>query len=151
MVDEEAVHTALRGLLIAQAHPGRRQKGMATCAREMLDLLMGAVWVDAPTSPVLIDDRDSAHVIERAHRGTLAQPEMGATIVRVVTGCPRSRVMLDGPDMEGPFHTSLPLRLTELEARRRACEHHPLGVDLVFLEPDGGITALPRAVRAVPM
>jgi alpha-D-ribose 1-methylphosphonate 5-triphosphate synthase subunit PhnH len=151
MVDEETVRTAFRGLLVARAHPGRPQRGMATSAREVLDVLVGAVWGDAPTPPLLVDDRDSAHVIEAAHRGTVAQPERGATIVRMVTVCPRSRVRLMGPGVDGCLETSLPMRPTELEARRRACEGYPLGVDLVFLEADGGITALPRAVRALPV
>ena len=76
------------------------------------------------------------------------EPELGATVVRLVQpGGPRVRVALEGPGVDGRLETSLPCSRPELEARDRACAGYPLGIDLVFLEPDGGIQALPRTTR----
>lgn len=147
-MDDRAAHRAFRALLLAHAYPGRVQPGPAPRAGEVLELLEDAVWVDAPQPPVLLGPGDATAELDAAGRGTELEPELGATVVRVVQeGGPHVRVALEGPGVDGRLETSLPCSRPELEARDRACAGYPLGIDLVFLQPDGGIQALPRTTR----
>jgi alpha-D-ribose 1-methylphosphonate 5-triphosphate synthase subunit PhnH len=147
-MDDRTAHRAFRALLLAHAYPGRVQPGPAPRAGDVLELLEEAVWVDAPRPAVLIGPGDASTELDAADRGTELEPELGATVVRLVPeGCPRLRVALEGPGVDGHLEASLPCTRAELEARDRACAAYPLGIDLVFLEPDGGIRALPRTAR----
>lgn len=146
-MDERTAHRAFRALLLATSYPGRRQPGPAPSAKEVLEALREAVWVDAPQGPLMMAD-DAAGQLEEADRGTELEPERGATLVRLVgAGAPRLRAVLEGPGVDGSIRVWLPLTASELAARDRACAAYPLGVDLVFLEADGGIAALPRTTR----
>jgi alpha-D-ribose 1-methylphosphonate 5-triphosphate synthase subunit PhnH len=147
-MDDRAAHRAFRALLLAHAYPGRLQPGPAPRAADVLEMLEEAVWVDAPRPPVLVGPEDATGELEAADRGSEEEPERGATVVRLVEGDgPRVPVTLEGPGVDGRLQTSLPCSRRELEARDRACAAYPLGIDLVFLEPDGGIRALPRTTR----
>ncbi|HYZ01744.1 MAG TPA: phosphonate C-P lyase system protein PhnH [Candidatus Binatia bacterium] len=147
-MDDRAAHRAFRALLLAHAYPGRVQPGPASRAGEVLELLEEAVWADAPRPPVLLGPGDATAELDAAGRGTELEPELGATVVRLAQpGGPRVRVALEGPGVDGRLETSLACSRPELEARARACAGYPLGIDLVFLEPDGGIQALPRTTR----
>lgn len=151
MVDEQTCHRAFRALLLAHGYPGRPQQGPCDDAATTLEALMEAVWCDTPRPPLFIDEADAAEALEAAGRGTETEPELGETVVRVVrdaAACPRTDVCLRGPGVDGELRTSVALRPSELAARARACAAYPLGIDLVLLEPEGRITALPRTVGA---
>lgn len=149
MVNERTAHRAFRALLLAHAYPGRPQAGPYADAAATFDALMDAVWSDAPRPPVVIDELDASARLMAADRGTEIEPELGATIVRVLRSeCPRTGVRLSGPGIDGELRTSLPLRASELGARARACAAYPLGIDLVLVDESGHITALPRTVSA---
>lgn len=146
-MDERTAHRAFRALLLANAYPGRLQAGPAPNAGGTLEALREAVWVDAPQGPLMMAG-DAASQLEEADRGTELEPERGATLIRLVdAGVPRLRAVLEGPGVDGAIRARLPLSPSELAARNRACAAYPLGVDLVFLEADGGIAALPRTTR----
>jgi alpha-D-ribose 1-methylphosphonate 5-triphosphate synthase subunit PhnH len=113
-----------------------------------LRLLEDAVWVDAPHPPLVLRTEDATPILASAPVGTELEPELGATIVRVVEdGFPRLAVVLEGPGVDGRHETSIPLTRPELAARDRACANYPLGIDLVFVETDGRVAALPRTTR----
>jgi alpha-D-ribose 1-methylphosphonate 5-triphosphate synthase subunit PhnH len=113
-----------------------------------LRLLEDAVWVDAPQPPLVLRTEDATPILASAPVGTELEPELGATIVRVVEdGFPRLAVVLEGPGVDARHETSIPLTRPELAARDRACANYPLGIDLVFVETDGRVAALPRTTR----
>ncbi|HEX4211699.1 MAG TPA: phosphonate C-P lyase system protein PhnH [Candidatus Dormibacteraeota bacterium] len=146
-MDEQTAHRAFRALLLANSYPGRVQAGPAASAPAVLEALREAVWMDAPQEPLIMPD-DASNLLEGAGRGTELEPERGATLIRLVrVDASRVRVVLEGPGVDGRIRAWLPLSPAELAARDRACAAYPLGVDLVFLEPDGGIAALPRTTR----
>lgn len=147
-MDERTAHRAFRSLLLATAYPGRPQRGPSGEAGATLAALQEAVWCDAPRPPVLLGTDDASAVVAAADRGTELEPELGATLVRVVeAGRARLPVVLRGPGVDGRLETTLPLTSAELAARDEACRTRPLGVDLFFVEADGSIGALPRSTR----
>lgn len=147
-MDDRVAHRAFRALLLAAAYPGRLQPGPGSAAAETLEALQDAVWVDAPQPPLLLDPGDAATTVLTAERGTEVEPELGATLVRVVGAADaRLPVVLRGPGVDGELETTLPLTDGELAARDEACSRRPLGVDLVFVEPDGRIATLPRSTK----
>lgn len=145
-MDERTAHRAFRSLLLATAYPGRLQPGPSNEAGATLGAIDEAVWCDAPRPPVLLRGNDASTTILNADRGTELEPELGATLVRVVeSGRDRLPVVLRGPGIDGSLETTLPLTAGELDARDAACGTRPLGVDLFFVEADGSIGALPRS------
>ena len=151
-MDEREAHRAFRALLLAHAYPGRAQPGPASRAEDALRMLEEAVWVDAPRPPLVIGTEDATPILAAATRGTELEPELGATVVRVVDGRGlRLRVVLEGPGVNGTCETSIPLTPGELAARDEACASYPLGIDLVFVEADGRVAALPRTARITPV
>lgn len=145
-MDEPTAHRAFRALLLAVAYPGRRQPGPGREAAATLAALDEAVWCDATRPPVLLRGNDASATIATADRGTELEPELGATLVRLVEpGRERLPVVLRGPGVDGTLETALPLTAGELDARDEACRTRPLGVDLFFVEADGSIGALPRS------
>jgi alpha-D-ribose 1-methylphosphonate 5-triphosphate synthase subunit PhnH len=90
----------------------------------------------------------TAQAIESAPRGEEMQPEAGATLyLHVDEKTPRTRARLSGPGVRGSLDVSLPLSRDALNARARACASFPRGVDIVAIDRDATVTALPRTTR----
>lgn len=85
---------------------------------------------------------------ERARRGTLADPQGGATVVGFAPSTQTTPWVLTGPGLEKPTTVRLPSG-TWVETRNRACVEFPLGVDLVWVQ-EGGVVGLPRSTRLTP-
>lgn len=97
---------------------------------------------------IVPEDSSEEHLTEamsQAKKGTLIDPQLSATFI---IECPifslKSQHELTGPGIQ---HTmQLPLDLSQIFiATRQACNvEYPLGIDLIFTEPSGDITCIPR-------
>jgi len=86
----------------------------------------------------------------RAHRGTLADPHRGASVVAwAPESAPGSVWTASGPGIETPIALTLPGTDAWVAARNEACVEFPLGVDLIWARVDS-VVALPRTTRLVP-
>lgn len=95
-------------------------------------------------------------VLSRPRRGTAEEPQRGATVVFCLEPGPspplpeRPRVRLAGPGIEAvsgiaPEMEGIPRFVFEELAAVNA--EFPLGVDVVFLRPEGTLMAVPRSTR----
>lgn len=95
-------------------------------------------------------------VLSRPRRGTAEEPQRGATVVCCLEPGPaapvpeRLRVRLSGPGIEAasgiaPEMDGIPLFVFEELAAVNA--EFPLGVETVFLRPEGMLMAVPRSTR----
>jgi len=85
----------------------------------------------------------------RASCGTLADPQLGATVlVWSGTGVGLQTWKASGPGLEGPRNIEVP-EGSWVTARNEACREFPLGVDLIWCHGTG-VTALPRSTALSP-
>ncbi len=95
-------------------------------------------------------------VLSRPRRGTAEEPQQGATVVCCLGPGPASptperlRVRLSGPGIGAasgiaPEMDGIPLFVFEELAAVNA--EFPLGVEAVFLQPEGALMAIPRSTR----
>jgi alpha-D-ribose 1-methylphosphonate 5-triphosphate synthase subunit PhnH len=86
----------------------------------------------------------------RARRGTLEYPDAGATIVYAIRRCAPEggRAVLRGPGIRDTVRPGLEgLGAQELAQLREANREFPLGVDAIFLDPEGQLICIPRSTR----
>ncbi|MFD1812436.1 phosphonate C-P lyase system protein PhnH [Rhodococcus gannanensis] len=108
------------------------------------------VEVHAARYVTVLDPAAAADAVAHAHPGSAASPESGATVViaveSVVGGDP---VLLTGPGVAGELLFAPrgvdPAIWTIREGR---VADFPAGIDLLFVDPDGGIVGVPRTTTA---
>jgi alpha-D-ribose 1-methylphosphonate 5-triphosphate synthase subunit PhnH len=94
-----------------------------------------------------------ARSIELARGGTLIDPHLGATLI-VLAGSvePGGELALAGPGVLPGARLGLGLGGGSggrwLEARAAKNREYPLGVDMIFVDPEGRLAALPRTTIA---
>jgi len=91
-------------------------------------------------------------------RGTLSEPEMGATVLLLVDSLETElaserentvRLTLSGPGIKDECHLQVGgFDLGWLSIRENWNEEYPMGVDLILFTPDGKLAALPRTTQA---
>ncbi len=90
-----------------------------------------------------------------AKRGSIDYPDRGATLVYSLDAAPildpgHFRIRLSGPgvpEAEGIAPAMREIPLAELNDLQAANADYPLGVDALFLRPNGEVMALPRSTR----
>ena len=114
----------------------------------------GHVLVPDPTT-------DPAPVLRAARRGTLEDPHLGATVVLAVDrlygegDAPRGHAArhatgyrIEGPGVDGTRSLWVAHRHAWAAARDEAVADVPVGVDVLLLDGEDRIAALPRSTRA---
>ena len=130
--------------------PGTRHPVPST---EPLALILDAIYSDveaalASGSVTVAASALSATTIENAPRGEELQPESGATLyLQVDERTPWTRVKLSGPGVRGSLDAHVPLSREALDARARACANYPRGIDIVAIDADAAVMALPRTTQ----
>ena len=109
--------------------------------------------------PARADAQTAREAVAEACRGTLASPEKGAT---VLMGCARLAevpedsqvaepavhvVALRGPGVERENRFAVD-RADWLRARDARGDEFPCGIEIVLVDPDGRVVAVPRSSRA---
>ena len=145
-----ARHKAFRALLGALAMPGTRHP---VPGAEPLALILDAIYTDVEAaltsgSVTIAASTLNPATIESAPRGEELQPESGATLyLQVDEHTPWTHVKLSGPGVRGSLEVNVPLSREALEARARACAHYPRGIDIVAIDAEASVMALPRTTR----
>jgi alpha-D-ribose 1-methylphosphonate 5-triphosphate synthase subunit PhnH len=93
--------------------------------------------------------------VRLAKRGRLESPEEGATVVYCMDFQPagisdRFRIRLTGPGIAGPGGIAPEMRgipVEELHQLNAVNADYPLGVDAIFVRPNGELMALARSTR----
>lgn len=112
------------------------------------------VWLEeAPNQNPLPES-----ILAQMRNGTLVDPQLGATALINLERCfpdPQQsraggslkRLTLSGPGINGSTSLEWPGDLWWLEVRNQLCREFPLGIDMIFLDPEGRCVALPRSTR----
>ena len=143
-------HQAFRALLAALAMPGSRHP---IPGPEPLALILDSLYADVEIALqcgaiIIAASQLTPETIERAPRGTELEPETAATLFLQADEQTRwEPVVLQGPGIQSPMRTKVPLSRASLEARARACNSFPLGIDIVAVDHDANVLALPRTTR----
>lgn len=89
-----------------------------------------------------------AIVIEGAKKGGYVDPDKNGTIlVEVESFEDGGRLIFEGPGIEDQNEVILPQTEAWLEARNKAVEKFPMGVDIFFISLEGKIIGLPRTTK----
>lgn len=86
--------------------------------------------------------------IQNARCGTLADPHKSATIIAKISGEKRARLKMTGPGIDGSIMLLTdPTALEAVELRDRLCFEYPQGIDLLFVDEQDRLFAIPRLVK----
>ena len=99
---------------------------------------------------VVFPEGTSGGRVLQARRGTLEYPDVGATALYAVRRCAPEggRAVLRGPGIRDAARPTLEgLGAEELSWLREANREFPLGVDAIFLDPEGQVICIPRSTR----
>lgn len=87
-------------------------------------------------------------VIEAVKLGTLQNPHLGATIV---VECEhignKEELVLNGPGIKSQNYVSFEMGDAWITARNEKNREYPLGVDMVFIDKENRLVALPRTTQ----
>ena len=109
--------------------------------------------------PARADAQTASEAVAEACRGTLVSPEKGATLLMGcarLAGVPESGevtepavhvVALQGPGVERENRFAVD-RVDWLRARDARGDEFPCGIEIVLVDPDGRVVAVPRSSRA---
>jgi alpha-D-ribose 1-methylphosphonate 5-triphosphate synthase subunit PhnH len=170
-------HAVFRALLRAMSRPGTvvslpapaRDRPLLRLLEALLDgevtfhpagldeaLRAEVAWsTGARTAPLaeadfLLLGAGSGGALRQARRGTLEYPDRGATAVYQVAGLAEAggRALLRGPGIREAAAPRIEgLEAGELALLREVNAEFPLGVDAVFLGPEGRLLCIPRSTR----
>lgn len=85
------------------------------------------------------------HALAAAKSGHLINPALAATVVieaKAIT--PGQGLALSGPGILGVHRVDIKTGGEWLGQRKQQVREYPLGIDLVFLDPGGGVVCIPR-------
>ncbi|MEE1132035.1 MAG: phosphonate C-P lyase system protein PhnH [Caryophanon sp.] len=82
--------------------------------------------------------------IEQAKIGTLIDPQQSATIIIELAESETHRYSVSGPGIQTAVQVELPIAKEWIAVRAQKNREYPLGVDILFVQEDGSIFALPR-------
>jgi alpha-D-ribose 1-methylphosphonate 5-triphosphate synthase subunit PhnH len=98
---------------------------------------------------VMGDGAEVALAVASARAGTLVDPHLGATlIVSAASVGEGERLSLSGPGIESRAALRIGLGAEWIAARDARNREYPLGVDMIFVDGDGRLAALPRTTVA---
>ena len=95
--------------------------------------------------PARADAQTAREAVAEACRGTLTSPEKGATVL--MGGARLAVVALQGPGVERENRFAVD-RADWLRARDARGDEFPCGIEIVLVDPDGRVVAVPRSSRA---
>jgi alpha-D-ribose 1-methylphosphonate 5-triphosphate synthase subunit PhnH len=106
---------------------------------------------------IFVGGAQSHGAVRRAKCGRFESPEEGATLVYCMDGqparaCERFRIRLTGPGIAGPDGIAPEMGGVPVEEFQELMEvnaDYPLGVEAIFVLPNGEVMALPRSTRIV--
>lgn len=87
-------------------------------------------------------------VMEQVSGGTLEDPQLGATLIVECSALKSGgELVLKGPGIRDVTRCQIETRAGWIEARAEKNAEFPLGVDLIFVDPQGQILCLPRTTQ----
>jgi alpha-D-ribose 1-methylphosphonate 5-triphosphate synthase subunit PhnH len=92
--------------------------------------------------------RDARAALDEARIGSLVDPHLGATIIveaSRITGT--GPLALSGPGVAGSKRIGIERDGSWVSLRERKNAEFPMGIDLIFVDPEGRLVALPRTTR----
>ncbi len=93
-------------------------------------------------------------ILKQAKTGSQVNPDHSATLFFHIAPAAdlHTRVILQGPGIDGALSTTLPLEPDFIKILGRKNKAYPLGVDCFFLTADGAITGIPRttSIEIIP-
>jgi alpha-D-ribose 1-methylphosphonate 5-triphosphate synthase subunit PhnH len=96
---------------------------------------------------IFVED-NLADTLERCAIGDLAQPHTAATVITLVKSFESGqRLQFSGPGIQKSFTQAIDLPSDWITVRAERNREFPLGVDLIFVDPDGSILAIPRTTH----
>jgi alpha-D-ribose 1-methylphosphonate 5-triphosphate synthase subunit PhnH len=120
-----------------------RGSGEAELAR-MTSSRSGAVE-EADYVFVIGSGEEWARALSESRAGTLVDPQLGATLVVMAeTIAEGGGLRLSGPGVEPGASLGIAPGGSWLAARAEKNREYPLGVDMILIDPEGRIVALPR-------
>lgn len=147
-ISVEAVAQTLLDHEVSFCAVGAQMSGM----QERVSAATGASVVPLPEADfALISGEGARGEVLNLKRGTLEQPERGATVIyaveRLLTDGPLT-IRLSGPGVPGERTLGVEgLSASEVEAIRESRTGYPLGVDVYLLDEAGRVAGLPRSTR----
>jgi len=90
----------------------------------------------------------TSDAVSKLKRGSLAYPDDSATlVVDVAAPAPLTRLQMSGPGIPQKRDVDVPLSTQIVRALEAANADYPCGVDVLLVNADGLVMALPRSVR----
>lgn len=110
---------------------------------------LGAKEAPLSSADFVISTRSLGDRIRELKRGLPEYPERGATLIRVVESLERGiGVRLRGPGVKGEVTILIEgMHRDEFKALSEVNKLYPLGVDLIVVDRDCRLIAIPRSVR----
>lgn len=89
-----------------------------------------------------------AHVLEQAKVGTMIDPHKSATIIVECNSCTAGKTYrCKGPGIKDTKDIKININCDWLEARNETNIEFPMGVDIIFLDKNYNLLALPRTTQ----
>jgi alpha-D-ribose 1-methylphosphonate 5-triphosphate synthase subunit PhnH len=100
---------------------------------------------------VILRNADSIELIENVYRGSLVDPHQGATVIIEVSDFRgETRVIAEGPGIEGRLFCELSRFVANaLDRKADLNMEYPSGFEMIFVNADGEIIAVPRRIKTV--
>ena len=111
---------------------------------ELVAAISGAASRAATEADYLFADAPEQALMEAARVGSGESPETGATLIFLADAATSTQVRLTGPGIDGLKEISLPLSKACIKARQCKNAYFPLGIDLLLLDTESKVLALPR-------
>lgn len=101
--------------------------------------------IDEASFILVQNQYDLLQAILSANKGTLENPQLGATIIYECDDLnSQDEYIIQGPGVDGEKCICLPNAKYYLEVRNNVNQEFPLGIDMIIIDKKGDLVALPR-------